>query len=213
MPIILPGATIKAWNLMSPDILPHVPECPLFEIEERARQAARDFCRRSYCWRSATVTLLTTVADQVLYTYVNPDQAELNAVHSIWDGATELDVALPGEYDDTQPDTSSSSWKVMVDSETQLRVTPPPDSSGIVVTGTVSFVPSISATGLPSLIFDKYRLQIAAGAIALLVVQPKKPWSNPGAAMFHDARFEQGITDAANASGPVRRTRLRVKQW
>jgi hypothetical protein len=213
MPIILPGALLQSWSLMVNDIRPHVPGCPQPEIEDRARQAAREFCRRSYCWRSPGVTLLTTVTDQVLYSYAVPDQAELNAVHTTWDGGTELDVALPGETDDTQPDLSSSSWKVMVDSETYLRVTPPPDSSGVVVKGTVSYLPKVDATGMPSVIFDKYRLQIASGAVEMLVLQAGKPWSNPAAATFHNSKFERGISEASNSAGPVSRTPLRVKKW
>jgi hypothetical protein len=210
MPIILPGASIAPWSDLVSNVLPHTPECPLFEIEDRLRQAAREFCRISCAWRSPNVALLTTVADQVLYTYSTPAQAELNRVHTAFNGDDEIDVALPGEEDDVDPTSSGEDWKITVDSETQLRLTQPPATAGIELTGTLSYVPTNTATGIPTLIARRWQLQIAAGAAALLVVQARKPWSNPAAAAMLSGMFQEGIRSASNDSGPVRRRPIRV---
>lgn len=212
MPIIfdLSGATITYSTLVN-DVMLHVPQCPVWEVEDQLRLAAREFCRTSNVWRSRNLLLLTTVASQDLYAFSAPADAALNDVHSAWNGSTELDVARPGDTDDYEPGSSDSTWKVGAEDEATIRLSPAPDASGIEVKGSVSYLPSVTSTAFPRWIYDRWRKQIASGAIAMLVVQPAKPWTNPGMAPGHMAFFNDGVMEASNFAGPVRRKGLRAK--
>src|SRR5688572_10756398 len=102
MPIIVPPSsqttrsTLVNGSTLVNDVIPHVPLCPVFEIENQLRFVSREFCRRSCIWRSRNQTLLTTVVDEDEYAATVPGDGELNAVHTAWDGDTELEVELPG---------------------------------------------------------------------------------------------------------------------
>src|SRR5689334_4371004 len=115
MPIILdPIATVATTTLLR-EVMLHLPMAPEFEVEYRMKLAVRDFCRGSRAWRQINTDLLTTVADQIVYDADLPDGTELVAVLSAWDGSTELDVELPGEQDDYEPNSTDSCWKVGIE--------------------------------------------------------------------------------------------------
>ena len=77
----------------------------------------------------------------------------------------------------------------------------------------MSYIPSINAAGIPTWAYNEWRHEIASGAVALLVIQPNKAWSNPSAYQLHQTMFEKGIRDASNAAGPVARKPIRVTPW
>lgn len=211
MPIILlptPTITYTSWNR---EVMLHLPMAPEFEVEYRMKEAARDFCRRSLAWRQANTELLVTVADQSSYDADLPDGTELVAVLSAWNGDEEIDVELPGEVDDYEPGSSDTEWKVGVESSMDaIRLTPAPSTAGITLTGTIALAPNDSATTVPAFLWNRWRRQVAAGCIYALKAQMGKPWSDPGGAMHFQGIFEDGIREASNRAGPVRRRPLRV---
>lgn len=212
MPIILLPASTVSYSLLYREVMPHVPNVPEFEVEYRLKQATREFCHRSLSWRQANTELLTTVADQVSYDADLPDATELVAVLSAWDGDTEIDVELPGEVEDLEPGSSDSEWKVGVESTMDaIRLSPAPDTSGTVLTGTIALSPNEDSTEIPAFIWKRWRKPVAAGCIAALKEQVGKPWSDPVGAVMFRQRFEDGCMEASNASGPVRRRPLRVR--
>jgi hypothetical protein len=184
-------------------------------MEERLRQAAFDFLSRSYCWRQRDVTLLTTVASQSAYAYDLPANGKLLMLHSCFDGLREIEIEVEGEGDDFYPgETSDSDYRIAVaDDGAGFELRPAPATSGVVLKGSVSFIPADNATGIPTWIERNYGQGIAHGAAALLVVEPNKPWSNPASYQFHQGEFNSSIAEASAKAGPVRRRPIRVKPW
>lgn len=213
MPVIVPSPSVTAWSSLYPAIISHIARCSIPEIDARAREAAREFFEKSHCWRERGLTLLTTVANQADYTYNVSAEQELHRVHSAWNGEDEVDVGLPGEEDDLDPTYADSTWRLEAIPPQTIRVSPLPSSAGVVIKGTLSFVPAVNASGILTQVFREHRYAIASGAVAALASQPNKPWTNLAIVAYHEQKFREGITEASNQAGPVRRKPLRVKSW
>lgn len=214
MPIILEPIDTVATTTLMREVMLHLPMAPEFEVEYRLKLAVRDFCRASRAWRQINTDLLTTVADQIVYDADLPQGTELVAVLGAWDGSTELDVELPGEQDDYEPNTSATSWKVGIEPTLDaVRLSPAPSTSGVVVTGTVCFAPNEDSTTLPAFIYKRWRSVVASGCIAMMKGQTGKPWSDPIGEAIHQQKFDHGVGWASNMSGPVRRRPIRVTTY
>lgn len=205
--------SIIDYSLFLPDVNLSTTGCPEFERINRIREAAQDFCRRSFLWRAREQALFTTVALQEVYdiTSLVPAGAQLVSLHSAWAFGREVDVEEPGQGDDYAPGVPDCRWVVGVDGPAALHVLPAPDAGAVAVTGTLSFAPSDASTGVPDFIFNRWRKEIASGAIEILCAQEGKPWTSPGLAAVHGKKFDAAIMLAGTRAGPVRRKGLRVQ--
>lgn len=209
--VIISPSSFTAFSTLALDVARHVTECPVFEMEDAAKLAAREFFRKSNVWRSANVTLLTTVAGQQAYAHVPPANAELHRVHSAWAGEDELDVELPGEADDEHPGDTDTTFRVGARIENVLWLSPSPSDAGVAVKGTLGYIPTSAGAGLPTYAYDRWGRAIAAWAGAHLSIQPRRPWSNPGAFEGLMSLFNDAVREASVSAGPVRRKPLRVR--
>lgn len=211
MPIILVPIDTVPYSTLLKEVMLHLPIALEFDVEYRMKLAVRDFCRQSRLYRQENTDLLTTVAGQQSYDAGLPTGTELVAVASAWDGDEELDVELPGERDDYQPGISDSSWVVGVEPTMDaIRLSPAPDTSGLVLKGTIVLAPNEESTDLPAFIYRRWRSTIAAGCIAKVKAQTGKPWSDPLGSDVAQRKFDEGCALASNMAGPVRRRPLRV---
>jgi len=214
MTIIVDPYNTTATNVLNRDVLLWLPGAQLWEVEYRLKQAVRDFCRITQVWQQRNTAILTTVANQEEYDAGLPVGTELVAIVSAYlaDG-TEVDIEVPGEAEDQMPSASDSVWKIGLAGTEAVRLTPLPSTSGVVVTGTVAFAPNEDSEDLPTVIYNRWRTPIAHGAIAMMMTQVGKPWSNPAQALYHQARFDDGARECSVKTGPIRRRPLRVKVW
>lgn len=214
MPVIAVTSSHTLLSVLVDDVAPLVPECPRALIRNKLIRTCRQFLSESRCWRDRGITLLTTVASQKAYAFNVPADAELLQVMSAWDGDTEVDADLPGDDDDESPDFTSSTFKVGVsDDGTELECRPTPSTDGVVLKGSVSYTLALDGNSIPTWIYTDHRDALAAGAAAMLVIQPGKPWSNPGNYVGYQGMFREAIRDASNKAGPVRRRPLTSKPW
>jgi hypothetical protein len=212
VPIIIDPSGYTSWAQMISEAVAYVTGCPSFMVEDKVKSAAREFLERSNVWRSRKVEFLTTVAAQASYGFDLPANARLNNIHVAYRDGVEVDVQLAGEEDDTDTDATADTWKLGVEpSGYSIRVTPTPSVAGAVVTGTVSYVTSLDASGIPDWIYDRWHEDIAAGAAGKLLLQITRPWANPQMAGPLLSKFEEGILEASNFGGPVKRRSLRVQ--
>ena len=215
MKIINPS-TFTSWDDLQQLAGQHLTECPIFLQMDAVKRAAREFFKRSGIWRTAEATLLTTVANQQAYAHVPATNAELERVFSAWYGEDELDVAQPGDADATPNATTESDacrLKIEARDGNGLWLTPVPSVAGIVVRGTLVYIPTKAGAGIPARAFDDWGQAIAAGAAAELVVQPQRQWSNPGAYGLLVDLFNAACREASAQAGPVRRKPLRTGSW
>ena len=214
MPIIVEPYDTTLISVLNRDVTLYVPGAPIFEVEYQLKQAVRDFCRITQVWQQRNTEILTTVADQEEYDAGLPVGTELVAVISAYlaDG-TEVDVELPGEAEDQMPSESDTEWKIGLAGTDTVRLIPLPSVADVVVTGTVAFAPNEDTENLPTVIYKRWRTPIAHGAIAKLMTQVGKPWSNPSQSVYHQGMFDEGAQECAFKTGPKRRRPLRVTTY
>ena len=214
MTIIVDLTNTTPVETLHREVTLYTPGAPIFEVDYQLRQAVRDFCRITQVWQQRNTEILTTVADQEEYDADLPVGTELVAIISAWNGTTEIEVEVPGESDDQDPTDSSTTWRVGLVGTDTIRVVPLPEEADIVVTGTVAFAPNEESEVLPTAVYQRWRTPIVNGAIAKLMLQVGKPWSNPNQAGIHQGIFDAGAAECAAKTAPrQRRPILRVKSW
>ena len=215
MTILATPSTFTLWTDLSAHAAPLVPECPRHILELALRDACRDFFTVSRCWRERGLTLITTVAGQAAYTFNPSANAELSAVMAAWDGDDEIEVGHPGEDDDSYPtEQDDETYRVTVaNGGATLLLSPLPETAAVVIKGSVAYTVASNATGILTWVYNEHRRGLAAGAAALLVVQPKKPWTDRDAYAAHQSAYETALRRASNKAGPLRRRPLTVASW
>lgn len=194
---------MATWASWLPDVLPHVPGCPVVVVEHELRRSAQEFFRRSRAWR----VNLTTIA-------VPASTAEISCEPQ--DAAHDLVRVEAVNYDSRQlePETVenldrgfSDEWAAQVGPPTHyvqltpgvLRLYPIPGAAAAVgLKIRASVMPSESATGIPDDLAQKYRDAIHAGAKSRLMLMPGKGWTNLDLAAIYGRSFSD-MADAANA--------------
>ena len=95
----------------------------------------------------------------------------------------------------------------------QLVHIPEADIAGGLM-GRAAVMPKRTATGPDSLFLSHFREEIAAGAKARLMLQPKKPYTNPAEAVYFDDLFKKAVGKAALLKGTgFAPARLRTKSY
>lgn len=116
-----------------------------------------------------------------------------------WAGASVLSVTQ-------NTNSTSTPWSAMVGTPqgftiqvpSQFILVPMPDTSyPNSIQMTLSLKPTRAATGMEQWVMDKYRDELASGALSRLLIMLQKPWSNPQLGEFYKQRFETGINNAA----------------
>lgn len=211
MLIVSPGS-FTTWINMAQAVQEYVPGVAIFQIESHLRDAAREFFRLSRIWRSADgITLFTTVGSQSSYTYTPPTNAELAAVHAAWVGTDPLDVMEAGEGLTFDPTVTSDTFAVGARATDTFITAPAPVSAGLVVKGTVSYVPADDAVGIPTAAWNEWGKRLAAGAAARLIAMPNQRWASPNSEGALRSMFMQAVFEASNEAGPSMARPLRVK--
>jgi hypothetical protein len=214
MPFIVTTPGFTPWATLVNETAPHAPECPRPLIELALRKACRDFFCTSRAWRAKGLTLATTAAGQRAYTFNAPANAELLNIHACWSGSQEVAVGNPGDSEDFYPSETNDDFAITVaDGGRVVLIDPLPAVAGKVLNGDVSYTTSANAIGVPTWAYDEYREELARGAAARLVMQPKKPWTDREAYGMHMREFDRAVNDASNKAGPIRRNPLRTKVW
>lgn len=209
--MIIDTAGFTTWATMRPKVLRKAPECPSFLIDDALKEAANQFFSDSRVWRTAHGTLLTTVADTAVYAYTPPTNAQVWQVQTAWIGTDELTPVEAGDEADDEPGDADELPRIFARMVNKIVLTPLPANADVDVEGTLSLRPSTDAAGIPQEAWDRWADEIACGAASILVAEPNKPWSNPGAQSFLRGVFMDGISSASNSAGPTRRVPLRVR--
>lgn len=213
MPVLTPSGsgTSIAWIDWAPRIQLELPECPPYVIAEALRDVAIDFYRETLAWRARDVALTTTVAEQRDYTVTVPSGAALAGLPAVWVDSKEANELAPGQEDDDEPDDTSSTVRVRVTGDDTIIISPAPNDAGLAVVATVAYRPAADATGLLSTRYLEHRDAIEAGALARLMRQQGKAWSNPGDAVARMRDYERLSALFSSRAGPRKRTGVRVR--
>jgi hypothetical protein len=173
-------------------VRPEVPGCPELQIRDAILHAGIDFCKRTNISRE-TVTV-ATVAGTARYDLIPlldagfmPDQV-LFVSRGFYD---DLTPSNEREFlDNNLTRDGKPEFYYLDGNELVLGYTP---NAVETLTVTVKAMPTEAATTLPDELYNRYRLQVAAGAKALLMVMRKQPWTDLEGAQINGGLFNAAI--------------------
>ena len=176
------------------DVRPDVPDCLEKIIIDAVRQAAIRFCEQAYITKSplADITLLTGVKEYALTPPANLDIVMVDAVYD------SLGNQLPHVIREKMA-TNSSGEKPLYWHKVNTRTIQPyptPNKDGEVLSIQAVVKPSQACLEVDDVLFNDYRLSIAAGAKERLVTMPRKEWTNFDLAPYYQNLFNEGVSEA-----------------
>lgn len=177
------------WTSFYDLIAPDLPGCSFAAMDIALRQAAIAFCEQSLTWKY-THPDIAVVAATASYNYVPPTQAVVHVVtYAEFDG-TEIECKA-GESNIAIADwrNQTGAPEYVLGGATALTLVPTPDVAGT-LSLEVALKPSPTGTGIDDNIFSEYRQAIIHGALARLMLSPKKPYTSPSLAQYHDQQFQ-----------------------
>ena len=169
---------MRTWDVILPAVMVHASAAPKSLAREQVRRAARDFCDKTRIWREPG----SEWAHQGVTRYEvrAPDGAVLASVpEASLDGG----ALSPGQ-----------DYRVM---SGVIVLTDDPRSART-LEYIATWMPSLSAKGMPEPILDRWSDAIAHGAVARLMEMPGKTWTSPEGSAYHDREYRAGIQAALN---------------
>jgi hypothetical protein len=194
---------MKPWSTFYPDVLPEVPGyvAPLVDIA--MRRAAQEFFATTGVWRVWLDDVTTAGSDTTEYDIeLEPNSELVKLLRATLDGRSIIV---------TTPDSLPSDWKtttagladcVFTEDQRNLILLPAQEA-GLVLKVEATLRPSDSAIGIEDAYFAKYSREIANGALAYLLAQLNKPYSNPLQAQRYQVLFDgaMAVTDLRRMRG------------
>jgi hypothetical protein len=156
------------------------------------RQSAISFCEQSLAWKyqHSPIEVLPGIAE---YALVSPAEAVVHTLTYVALEGRELSAVAEADLEVLR--NSSGTPAYVLAGAAFIELIPAPDSGGILLLS-VALKPSPSASGIDNAIFDEYRHAIAHGALARLMLSPRKPYTNVQLAQYHAQQFAIRSADA-----------------
>lgn len=161
-------------------VQPYATACPEPVAENHIRIAARDFCAATRCWRFVTSVPVTDAPEVAC---VPPDAALLEIEEAQFDGR----VLERVRYIDTHDVAGNPSHITQIEPDS-VRIHPHAVGS---LTLSLFLQPAQHADRVPDFLYDRWAETIGDGALAGILELPGQPYSDPVAASYRRARFEQ----------------------
>lgn len=179
---------MKPWSDFYDLVMPGLPGCPFGMVDNALRQSAIVFCEQSLAWRFIHPDV-PVVAGTAEYAFVPPPDAMVYCI---------IYAALDGEEIESHAGESSitiRNWRArsgtplyVLGGATAATLVPNPDAAGT-LTMTAALKPSASSTGIDDTLFNEFREPIMHGALAQLMLSPKKPYTDAQLAAYHQREF------------------------
>lgn len=201
------------------DVLPDVPGCLEAVALDAILDAAVVFCERTKVHK-ADLAPITLQANTPATAFVAPVSAPQTRVSLILDavyGTTSLSFRDPDwlriHYDPIWRTKTGTPQFITQDDEDSFRVVPYLTTTATSLLNLfVALKPTATATDIEARLWREYREVIQAGALARLMMSPKKPYSNAILGAANNDMFESAIARIAHKAfkGHVR-SRTRTK--
>lgn len=189
-------------------VIPYAPGCPEFVAERAVVDAAIEFCERSLIL-TRTLDPVSVQAGEALYELDGIDQLIVHMPVAAWYLAKPLTLLSEEQapapmFNQSIPGISQPLGEpraiAMVD-DTSFSCYPVPAESVVdAITVRAALRPADGATRLPDELYTHWRQEIAAGALASILLTVGQPYSNPNMAAVRDQLFRAGVNRARLAS-------------
>lgn len=179
---------MKLWSDFYDLVAPDLPGCSFVAIDIALRQSALAFCEQSLAWKYEHPSV-SVVAGTATYAFVPPAGAVVHAITYAEFEAKEIE-SHAGESNIRIAEwrNQTGAPEYILGGATSLTLAPKPAAAGT-LTMIVVLKPSPTATGIDDVLFNEYREAIVHGALARLMLSPKKPYTNAQLAQYHQQQF------------------------
>ena len=179
---------MKPWIDFYDLVMPDLPGCPFAMADNALRQSAIAFCEHSLAWKCnhPSVSVVPGTAE---YAFVPPAEAAVHAiVYAALDGEEIESHAGEGNITIAGWRSQTGTPEYVLGDAASLTLVPKPDAAGT-LTMIVALKPSPTATGIDDDPFNEFREAIVHGALARLMLSPKKPYTSVQLAQYHQQQF------------------------
>lgn len=200
-----------AYSDLLPDILPHVPSCPLPSITRALQVIAQDFFQRSEAY-THTITSVNTVSGQPNVTVSLPANTRLVKPLDMYLGAGKLattnEQILANDYGNWRALTGIPKFVMISDTvANQLILALPPDGV-YALTGRVAVKPLRAATTLDDNLMELYGDALVDGVLHRLMMMKNTEWYDGNLAQYHSVQYESAIDEAHDVSNKTNTSRI-----
>jgi hypothetical protein len=184
---------MKLWRDFYDLIMPDLPGCPSAAADSALRQSAIAFCEQSLAWQG-THPDVSVVAGMAEYAFTPPADSVVHLIiHAAFNGR---EIALyprgPGMGGMLMGNLSrhrrNDTPAYLLAGAASFTLVPEPAASGT-LSMSVAFKPSPSSMGIVDGQFNEYSEAVVHGALARLMLSPKKPYSSIRLAQYHQQQF------------------------
>lgn len=179
------------WSAFVPLLAPYAAACPNPLLEAEARRAAIRFFRRTRAWVEWLEPVLS-VADKAEYDLEVPTGADVVRVERATLSGNPLPVL---SFRDAPKDFASSDLasQGLLSANRKTFVLGNAVAAGQTLQVQVALAPGLTSTGLPDDLFELHGLDIANGALSVILAVPGAGFYQPDLAMLKGAHFEGAI--------------------
>ncbi len=179
---------MTALNRVALDVIIDVAGAPMPLVEREVRYASIDFCDFTMAWR-VPLDEVPIVGGTSEYEFTLPDDSVIATVFYLGQDGVRLLPTTERVLDDDQgawrasdSTATAAQWFYLPD-RTKVRLALTPSAAGLMGL-TVALKPGQTAKTLPDFIFEHHVEALRAGALARLLAQPRKDWSDPQLAYY-----------------------------
>ena len=188
----------STWDAWYDDVATEVHGAPLALVNHHIKRAAIEFCKRSWAW-VVDQGPISVASGANEYDWEPPTNTQIARVIQAWLDKRPLTPKTRGElsqmFGDYMRVTGPAQFFIQDVPKSFVLVPKPNSSSSDGVTAKVAIAPTITATGVDSLMFDRYHDAITKGALARLMLLSKKPWSDSDHGTRMMSEFNEEIAE------------------
>ena len=190
-------------STLVPDVRAVIPEVPTFIVTRQVIRAMREFCEETRAWR--VDVNLSTVENASTYnlTGLLPTNTELVEIISVKsdEGNAPVEPITTAWLDHNKStwrdETSSEAMYFYLVSNNTIRLVPTPSATATnKYFVRLAVKPLLTATTFDDQVDNKYNETLISGALANLLMIPRKPWTDFSLGDFYRRKFEAAFAPA-----------------
>lgn len=182
---------MRTWDTFYPYVLPEVLGCPEPMLDQHLIGAAREFCAQTKCWREVLETIYAVGSETSYDIYYARETEAVTLIGATLDGQDiAIDVPDAASLGDRTRGTAGRGVRSTDLVTIQFLFTP---GNGQKLVLEAILQPKESAVWMPDAIADRYKRQIARGAVASLLDMNQQQWTNNALASKRRREFEADI--------------------
>jgi hypothetical protein len=184
-----------------PDVAVAAPGCPDPEIIQAVRDTIIELCTEALVYERDLASL-TCVEGQANYTFTAPENTQIHLFREV---SHDYVALTPCTRDDLpflwQASGNGTPRQYYADAAKTVHVFPAPAYNTSVLRARAWLRPTEAATTVDSEFWDRHRAAVMDGALARLLFQPGKPWTNPDTGALRLTNFRQAMFNARIMQG------------